>query len=68
MAVLMMAAPAVSQSFGADRDVTADLQTPLRDMRFTPLPPDMRFRLHEIFCNIRNASITEASLIVTVLP
>jgi hypothetical protein len=52
----------------ADRDVTADLPLVLRDMEFTPLPGDMRFRLHEIFRDIRNASITEASLVITVRP
>ncbi len=54
--------------FIADRDVTADLPPTLQAMEFAPLPSDMRFRLHEIFRDIPNVSVTEASLVVTVLP
>jgi len=54
--------------FATDRDVTDDLPPSLQAMDFEPLPDEMRFSLHEIFRDIENVALTEASLVITVLP
>jgi len=54
--------------FVADRDVTADLPVYLQDMTSMPLPSETRDKLQEIFHDIPNAEITEASLTITVTP
>lgn len=52
--------------FATSRDVTADLPQQLRGRSLSPLPKDEEFRLSEIFRNLRNTTVSEASMAVTV--
>lgn len=58
----------VFQCIAASRDVTDDLPEELRGMTLEPVPPRYAFRLRQIFEDLVEARIAQASVTVTVLP
>ena len=52
--------------FAVDRDVAGDLPPALRSLDPRPLPAGMDTRLPDIFRALRDAGVSEASLIITV--
>ena len=52
--------------FALNRDVRADLPAEVADFRRLSLPPALAERLPTLFRQLRNATVTESSLVVTV--
>ncbi len=54
--------------FAVSRDVTSELPEALRGRTWEPIAPDLAARIPRIFRDLPKAAISEASLVVTVMP
>ena len=52
--------------FASKRDILKELPKPLRRLRVEPLPDGMAQQLRRAFARLRNAGVSEASMVVTV--
>ncbi|MCZ6772840.1 MAG: DUF4384 domain-containing protein [Proteobacteria bacterium] len=54
--------------FAVSRDVTPELPEALRGRTWAPIEPNLAAQIPQIFRNLPKAAISEASLVVTVIP